>query len=65
VTSSAFAANAAIPSEYTCDGAQTTPPLTWSNVPKNTRAAAILIEDPGPSPISHTLPVLVFSMYSR
>ncbi len=46
MTSSAFGANGAIPSEYTCDGAQTTPPLTWSNVPKNTRAAAILIEDP-------------------
>jgi len=46
VTSSAFAPNGAIPAEYTCDGAQTTPPLAWSNVPKNTRAVAILVEDP-------------------
>ncbi len=46
VTSSAFGANGAIPPEYTCDGAQTTPPLSWSNAPKNTRAVALLIEDP-------------------
>lgn len=46
VTSSAFANTKAIPSEHTCDGAQTTPPLSWSNVPKNTRAIAILFEDP-------------------
>ncbi|HMG56907.1 MAG TPA: YbhB/YbcL family Raf kinase inhibitor-like protein [Kofleriaceae bacterium] len=46
VTSSAFGANEAIPAEYTCDGAQKSPPLAWSNVPKNTRAVAILIEDP-------------------
>jgi Raf kinase inhibitor-like YbhB/YbcL family protein len=46
VTSSAFAANGAIPADYTCDGAQTSPPLAWSNVPKNARAIAILVEDP-------------------
>jgi Raf kinase inhibitor-like YbhB/YbcL family protein len=46
VTSSAFANNAAIPAEYTCDGAQTTPPLSWSNVPKNARTIALLVEDP-------------------
>jgi Raf kinase inhibitor-like YbhB/YbcL family protein len=46
VTSSAFAPNGAIPADYTCDGAQTSPPLAWSNVPKNARALAILVEDP-------------------
>lgn len=46
VTSSAFGANGAIPSEYTCDGAQTTPPVSWSNLPKNTRTVALLVEDP-------------------
>ena len=46
VTSSAFANNGAIPAEYTCDGAQTTPPLSWSNVPKNARTIAVLVEDP-------------------
>ena len=46
VTSSAFAPTGTIPAAYTCDGAQTTPPLAWSNVPKDTRAVAILFEDP-------------------
>jgi Raf kinase inhibitor-like YbhB/YbcL family protein len=46
VTSSAFAPNGAIPADHTCDGAQTSPPLAWSNVPKNARAIAILVEDP-------------------
>lgn len=46
VTSSAFTNNGAIPADYTCDGAQTTPPLSWSNVPKSARAVAVLVEDP-------------------
>lgn len=46
VTSSAFNANEAIPSEYTCDGADKTPPLSWSNVPANAKSIAILVDDP-------------------
>jgi Raf kinase inhibitor-like YbhB/YbcL family protein len=46
VTSSAFAANQAIPAEYTCDGTQASPPLTWSAVPKETRSIAVLVDDP-------------------
>jgi Raf kinase inhibitor-like YbhB/YbcL family protein len=46
LTSDAFVANQAIPSEYTCDGAWTTPPLTWSKAPPTTRSVAILMEDP-------------------
>jgi Raf kinase inhibitor-like YbhB/YbcL family protein len=45
VTSSAFQANGAIPSEYTCDGAEQTPPLAWSNVPPGTKSIAIHVED--------------------
>jgi len=46
VTSDAFQANQAIPSEYTCDGAQQTPPLSWSGVPGEAKSIAILVEDP-------------------
>ena len=46
VTSSAFKANEPIPSEYTCDGAETTPPLAWANVPANAKSIAILVDDP-------------------
>jgi len=46
VTSSAFEAGSAIPSEYTCDGAEKSPPLSWSNVPSSAKSIAILVEDP-------------------
>jgi len=46
VTSTAFSAHQPIPPEYTCDGAQASPPLAWSAVPDKTRSVAILVEDP-------------------
>jgi Raf kinase inhibitor-like YbhB/YbcL family protein len=46
VTSSAFRADTAIPPEYTCDGTQVPPPLTWSRVPTGTRSIAVFIDDP-------------------
>jgi len=46
VTSSAFRADTTIPPEYTCDGAQVPPPLTWSHVPDGTRSIAVFIDDP-------------------
>src|SRR5215470_7095762 len=46
VSSSAFGTSQEIPTKYTCDGTQTTPPLAWSRVPPGTQSVAILIEDP-------------------
>lgn len=46
VISSAFRANEDIPVEYTCDGANTPPPLAWSQVPRTTRSVAVLVDDP-------------------
>ncbi len=46
VTSSAFRANEDIPVEYTCDGANTPPPLAWSQVPRQTKSVAVLVDDP-------------------
>lgn len=46
VTSTAFGPNGAIPIEYTQDGADTPPPLAWSEVPSGTKSVAILVEDP-------------------
>ncbi len=46
VTSTAFQDNGAIPAEYTCDGAEKSPPLSWSKVPAGTKSIAILVEDP-------------------
>ena len=46
VTSSAFAANGEIPSQFTCDGANTSPPLAWSGAPAGTKQYALIVDDP-------------------
>jgi Raf kinase inhibitor-like YbhB/YbcL family protein len=46
VTSTAFQADSSIPSQYACDGAGESPPLSWSNVPADAKSIAILAEDP-------------------
>jgi len=46
VTSRAFASDGQIPVDYTCDGADKSPPLTWSAPPAGTKALAVLVDDP-------------------
>ena len=44
--SSAFENNGKIPKKYTCDGANVSPPLKISNVPKNAKSLALILDDP-------------------
>jgi Raf kinase inhibitor-like YbhB/YbcL family protein len=46
LTSSAFTANGSIPSRYTCEGDDISPPLAWSDAPKGTRSFALIVDDP-------------------
>jgi Raf kinase inhibitor-like YbhB/YbcL family protein len=46
LTSPAFAAGAAIPSKFTCDGENVSPPLEWSDAPDDTAAMALIVDDP-------------------
>lgn len=46
VTSSAFDEGGAIPSRYTCDGDDVSPPLAWSGAPEGTAAYALIVDDP-------------------
>ncbi len=46
ISSSAFENNGMIPSEYTCDGDDVSPPLTISEVPKETKSLAVIMDDP-------------------
>jgi phosphatidylethanolamine-binding protein (PEBP) family uncharacterized protein len=41
VTSSAFQAGQAIPTKYTCEGADISPPLQWSGVPAGAKSLAL------------------------
>jgi Raf kinase inhibitor-like YbhB/YbcL family protein len=44
--SSAFQSNQLIPSQYTCDGADISPPLEWKNIPEGTKSFALIMDDP-------------------
>jgi Raf kinase inhibitor-like YbhB/YbcL family protein len=44
--SPAFAAGGAIPSKYTCEGANISPPLTWSGAPAETKSLVLIVDDP-------------------
>jgi hypothetical protein len=46
VTSTAFTEGGLIPTELTCDGANTAPPLAWSDAPANTQSFAVIVDDP-------------------
>jgi Raf kinase inhibitor-like YbhB/YbcL family protein len=44
--SDSFADGGDIPKAYTCDGKDTSPPLSWSGVPEGARSLALVVEDP-------------------
>jgi Raf kinase inhibitor-like YbhB/YbcL family protein len=46
LSSSAFAAGAEIPEQYTCDGADASPALSWRGAPAGTKAFALIADDP-------------------
>jgi Raf kinase inhibitor-like YbhB/YbcL family protein len=46
VTSAAFVANGSIPSKYTCEGENTSPPLVWTDAPASAKSIAIVVDDP-------------------
>jgi Raf kinase inhibitor-like YbhB/YbcL family protein len=46
LTSSAFAQGDKIPTRFTCDGADVSPPLAWSGAPAGTRSFCLVCSDP-------------------
>lgn len=46
LTSPAFGQGEAIPTKYTCDGEDISPPLQWQNLPDGTESLAFIMDDP-------------------
>jgi Raf kinase inhibitor-like YbhB/YbcL family protein len=46
ISSTAFGHNGEIPSLYTCEGKDISPPLAWSGVPAGTKSLALVVDDP-------------------
>src|SRR5579862_1927486 len=46
ISSPAFADNTAIPTKYTCNGDNVSPPLDFKDLPDNTASLAIIMHDP-------------------
>ncbi|MCO6439583.1 MAG: YbhB/YbcL family Raf kinase inhibitor-like protein [Nitrococcus mobilis] len=46
LSSEAFTHGETIPTRYTCDGRDISPPLTWDGIPSGTRSLALIASDP-------------------
>lgn len=44
--SSGFQTNTLMPEQYTCHGANHSPPLSWQGVPEGTQSFVLIVEDP-------------------
>ncbi|MFL5250906.1 MAG: YbhB/YbcL family Raf kinase inhibitor-like protein [Myxococcales bacterium] len=65
LTSSAFHNGGDIPSVYTCEGKDTSPPLAWSDVPAGTKTLALIVDDPdAPDPRAPKMTWVHWVLYS-
>jgi Raf kinase inhibitor-like YbhB/YbcL family protein len=46
LNSPVFKQNGHIPSKYTCEGEDISPPLAWENVPNSTKSLVLIVDDP-------------------
>ena len=46
ITSSVFSEGEMIPQQFTCDGADVSPDLSWTGVPEGTKSLALICDDP-------------------
>ena len=65
LNSIAFRANADIPSLYTCEGRDVSPPLAWTGVPAGTKSLALIVDDPdAPDPAAPKMTWVHWVLYN-
>jgi len=52
LSSSAFEDGGPIPSRFTCDGDNVSPPIEWKNLPQGTVSLALIMDDPDALPVA-------------
>jgi Raf kinase inhibitor-like YbhB/YbcL family protein len=53
LTSTAFENDSTVPREFTCDGANVSPPLAWTGVPAGTESLVLVVDDPDANGFVH------------
>lgn len=46
ISSIRFSHQGEIPTQYTCEGHDISPPLSWSGIPENTKSLVLIVDDP-------------------
>ena len=65
LTTPAFAHRDAIPTRYTCEGADISPPLAWSGAPEGTKSFALIVDDPdAPDPAAPKMTWVHWVLYN-
>lgn len=65
ILSDAFSDQGEIPSLYTCEGRNISPPLSWSNLPDGTKSLALIVDDPdAPDPAAPKLTWVHWVLYN-
>jgi len=65
LASSAFAHNGAIPKKHTCDGSDSSPPLSWSDVPTQAKSLVLIVDDPdAPDPAAPKMTWVHWVLYN-
>jgi len=65
ISSSAFSNQQEIPSKYTCEGADVSPPLAFSGVPAGARSLVLIVDDPdAPDPAAPRMTWVHWVLYN-
>ncbi|MEI2636154.1 MAG: YbhB/YbcL family Raf kinase inhibitor-like protein [Methylotenera sp.] len=65
LSSSAFSQFGDIPSLYTCEGSELSPPLAWSDIPAGTKSLALIVDDPdAPDPAAPKMTWVHWVLYN-
>lgn len=65
LVSTAFSAGGAIPRQYTCDGRDVSPPLSWAGVPDQARSLVLIVDDPdAPDPAAPKMTWVHWLLYN-